>query len=803
MKKKRKLKFLSVIFVIVFVVSSITLPANAVTSGGNSPQEPKASLAAADLFVDLKAQVDAAPTGTTTEITLAGGTYYVTETLSIQDKTIVFKTNPGETVKFVRMTTGTTTSIQNAPMIRILSEGHLILDPSANEDLVFDGERKPLAMTNNGSFISTQGQLTINGGIFENAFQSSRGSELAPIRGDGIDAKIILNDGIIRNNEYPGTSVSFSSGGIYITNSASLIMNGGEISGNKAHLFSHVGHPMFQGVWAGPSISAGAVLVNLNSTMEFNGGVIRDNASSTGGILVGANDINNYDRRTTDPKLLKDLGLSKLTMNGGLIDHNLGAAFSGGVLIFGAGEAFMPEESQTVISNNTGYAGGGIFAMDWYVDGVGKNQTRAKVSIADWSSKYPARFIMEGGSVINNTAYGCGGGVNISTDNAELHGGLIQGNIAGDQGGGVYVTAVPYTLRVFNALIEENTADSSQWVHNTSVDELDSNGNWVTYRLMEGAGGGIWFCPTGDALIFAEEGTAIFNNTATDAGDAFHNEDKVTTNYTVTLPDRMLGGGTSIWYEDYENNRYDPSNPTIVNQIKNVIVTMSLKNELAVSSQEAARSYAKLFVTGNTANKGGGFGSNGTIIFGKGPADGVPYKQINIAKIWEELTPPSDMEIPVELYANTPNGEKVIDRTVLNAENNWKASFTNLPDTLGGEPLETVVFLREAEGNYISEVSPFQVGDTVVTEETMGDETVTVTTINYQVTITNKPIPSPAEPEKPEQPTEPKEPIDSKTQEPGKVSPATGDSPMAIPVALLLVSLIVAGISLVTKRRII
>ncbi len=224
----------------------------------------------------------------------------------------------------------------------------------------------------------------------------------------------------------------------------------------------------------------------------------------------------------------------------------------------------------------------------------------------------------------------------------------------------------------------------------------------------------------------------------------------------MTLPDRMLGGGTSIWYEDYENNRYDPSNPTVVNQIKNVTVTMSLKNELAVSSQEAARSYAKLFVTGNTANKGGGFGSNGTIIFGKGPADGVPYKQINIAKIWEELTPPSDMEIPVELYANTPNGEKVIDRTVLNAENNWKASFTNLPDTLEGEPLETVVFLREAEGNYISEVSPFQVGETVVTEETMGDETVTVTTINYQVTITNKPIPSPAEPEKPEQPTEPK-----------------------------------------------
>ncbi len=84
----------------------------------------------------------------------------------------------------------------------------------------------------------------------------------------------------------------------------------------------------------------------------------------------------------------------------------------------------------------------------------------------------------------------------------------------------------------------------------------------------------------------------------------------------------------------------------------------------------------------------------------------------------------------MELYANTPNGEKVIDRTVLNAENNWKASFTNLPDTLGGEPLETVVFLREAEGNYISEVSPFQVGETVVTEETMGDETVTVTTIN-------------------------------------------------------------------------
>lgn len=92
---------------------------------------------------------------------------------------------------------------------------------------------------------------------------------------------------------------------------------------------------------------------------------------------------------------------------------------------------------------------------------------------------------------------GCGGGIYVASDNVVLKAGVIENNQAERQGGGIYVGSVPYTLHMYDAVITENTAE-----------------------LL---GGGLWFCPTGDATNTVTNGGAIYGNKAGEngAGDDF------------------------------------------------------------------------------------------------------------------------------------------------------------------------------------------------------------------------------------------------------------------------------------------
>lgn len=436
-------------------------------------------------------------------------------------------------------------------------------------------------------------------------------------------------------------------------------------------------------------------MVSGGSQLEMNGGTISDNIGAVGGILVGSYDIYAYHRQATDVSSLKTLPISTFAFNDGVIIKNKGAGYSGGLFVFGAGHAVM---NGGTISENQGYSGGGVLAMDWYVDGVqGKNQTRVPVPFAEWTSRYPAGFVMKGGEITKNLAYSVGGGLSISTGQAELHGGLIANNSAGDQGGGVYVTAVPYALKVYDAYISDNLAKEDTWIQSTGVLE-----EGVLYELSLGSGGGIWFCPTGDAKIYIENGAAIFGNTATNAGDDFHNEDKVPGHYTVTLPTRTANGIRILWYEDDKGNRYDANDPHLVEKLRHIAEPLSLKAILADGLTEMRDLY-KLFVTGNMANKGGGFGSNGTIIFGYPPTEENPLREITVTKVWTDV--PSSA-IPEEVVIWMTIGGHKAERIVLNAANDWKATLHDLPATIQGKPIESLIgFEEETAGDWTFRVS--------------------------------------------------------------------------------------------------
>lgn len=134
----------------------------------------------------------------------------------------------------------------------------------------------------------------------------------------------------------------------------------------------------------------------------------------------------------------------------------------------------------------------------------------------------------------------------------------------------------------------------------------------ITDNTASILGGGLWFCPTGDATAAVTNGAAIFGNKTisrgTDnAGDDFVAVPREGEQHYITLADRMLGGGEVCWYRDGGvssgeagssggqlgapdgSPRYDPDNPG--ERMKNIELPKGDNDGIALKAvtSEAAR----------------------------------------------------------------------------------------------------------------------------------------------------------------------------------------------------------------------
>ena len=271
---------------------------------------------------------------------------------------------------------------------------------------------------------------------------------------------------------------------------------------------------------------------------------------------------------------------------------------------------------------------------------------------------------MTGGIISENYASRSGGGVYINSDDVVLEGGYITNNEAGNHGGGVYVSEPPQLGTLYNAVVTDNTA-----------------------TVM---GGGMWFCPTGDATLSVTNGVALYGNMAMEGGAGDDFVSLSGSDGKVTLADRMLGGGAVEWYRDggvkggtgsvdADVPRFDPENPgerlTSISGNGNY----ALKAVVSDEAVELAKSQAKLWIIGNQAQRGGGIGSNGAADLGEQDKDYT----LQVKKVWEGGTPADGASVTVYLMI----GSHRLDPVVLSAENDWTASFTDLPapDSLTGD----------------------------------------------------------------------------------------------------------------------
>lgn len=450
------------------------------------------------------------------------------------------------------------------------------------------------------------------------------------------------------------------SASIRVTEGASFTMNGGTIQDNIANTPSS-------------DSSSPAVLLLGASTFTMNEGSICNNSGQCG-TAVYLTASNNAAKAC-------------FTMNGGTLSNNESRSYTPYSTPTGA--VFVKHSAEFVLNDGTitgncayGGAGGGVAVMDQLP-----------------TEEYGTAFTMNSGTISNNTAsgYRCsGGGIYSCSNYVSLLGGRIENNSAYD-GGGVYSegnTEIYTTLHIENALITGNTADQ---------------------------GGGLWFCPTGDAKLYMQDGAVIYGNTAASAGDDFASPEVATGaggNGGVTLPDYFPNGKVIQWFSDGflyapPGNRGTAGQGTRYNTVeyaKRVTGVQNEKKGLAlksvVSDGVSIPATGSLIITGNQASHGGGgIGANGGVVIGEETS--LSYS-ISVKKAWDnpgyEDTQPSGVTIQLK---ERDTGD-IVSTAELTGENGWQYTFTDLPlspdhYTVTEQPLEgyKATYYQDADGNFI------------------------------------------------------------------------------------------------------
>lgn len=440
-----------------------------------------------------------------------------------------------------------------------------------------------------------------------------------------------IKDGaVLRNNAIMRTYSYKTWGGAIYADQATVVMTGGVVEGNQA--------------------TYGGGIYLSHSTLEFSGGTVQDNHS----LLVM--DFENDIYYSAGGGICADKG-STIYLSGNAQILNNHAAEIGGGISLGTdvreeGNALYMKGG-TIDGNTAGSGGGGIFVQCRY----------------DNSSGSESKAFISAGQITNNKMTGTG-------DNEMRFG-----------GGGIYVngsnSGKNAELHLTNAIITNNNAKGSKTYDGYSGPDA-------------GSGGGYAACPITDTKIYVTDGVAIYKNTARTNGNDLYILASV--HYDIhsgepkyDLSERMLGGALWDWRYDREIGVYHVDDRLPAEFYRR---TLNHKNDNAelplltpFTGNEWVNSLAKVWITGNTSEtRGGGIGSNGTVIFG---TEGEPTK-VSVTKKWDDNNNAKKKRpesITVELVATYEGKSYVVETRELSEANEWKTVFEELPTKNAEKPI--------------------------------------------------------------------------------------------------------------------
>ena len=323
-----------------------------------------------------------------------------------------------------------------------------------------------------GIFLDTGGSLNVSNTTFENNTALRAGGAIEDNSGAGLSL-VLTNVTLINNNAGVNASSAApgNGGGVHITGAGSSTITGGTVTGNIA-------------------LSEGGGLWNGSGTMTVDSTVISNNTASGAGADNGGGGLFNAGGT---------LIVDNATLTANVAD---GASGSGGGILNDQGT--LTVTGATLTSNTAVRAGGGIEDNSM----AGMMLTLTNVTLE------------------NNTAGsapGNGGGLHITgPGNSTVTGGMVSGNIAASEGGGLWNGSG--TMTVDATVISNNTASGAGadnggggifnnggtlMVNNATISENEADG-------ASGSGGAV-LSTTGTVTI---ENTMLTLNSANRAGGA-------------------------------------------------------------------------------------------------------------------------------------------------------------------------------------------------------------------------------------------------------------------------------------------
>lgn len=264
-----------------------------------------------------------------------------------------------------------------------------------------------------------------------------------------------------------------------------------------------------------PTAAAG---VEVKRSFYLYGGSICDNYGKESAVYLSSSDsiMHMYGGSISDNTNISGSGggiqsktCAKMYMYDGSIRGNTAKSNGGGVCLGTSGEMHMHGGS---IAGNSASNGGGI-----------------SVNNSVWGGGvyiHGATLVMDGGSILNNTATYSGGGLLLQNGSstpgkATVNGGEICGNVAkttnsADGGGGIWVTGSGSTLTLNGGMIRDNRAVSGGGICiGNKESHLNLNGGSVTGNVAQARGGGI--CVVGN--MTASGGPQVIGNTINEERD--------------------------------------------------------------------------------------------------------------------------------------------------------------------------------------------------------------------------------------------------------------------------------------------
>lgn len=529
---------------------------------------------------------------------------------------------------------GSTLTIPAGKMIKITSDEpytilakksgfSVLVNVAEGASLELSGKVSLSGRYNKGAIISSRGAVVLSDeAVVCDGAANTVNTGVIDVSGD--KASLTMTGGVIEQCELKDAYC----GAVHAKDGAHVVMKGGVIRKN---------HVSFSADGDGNYLSSTGIMLMGDAHLEMSNGSIEDNAGYQGGAVVMYSETRNQR--------------ASFEMTGGQLVRNRGYKLgnrtpSGAVHVEGNAEFTLKGGK---IEDNIAYSdgkGGGVCVVDRGLQQGGRDHTA---------------FTMKGGSVSGNSA-SAGGGIYTYSDDVKLSAGEIKDNTARNMGGGVYSEGNEYlvysTLHIENALVVDNHAKKQ--------------------------GGGMWFCPTGDAKVYVQNGGLIARNSADEAGDDLVFTGFKDAKYKLTLVNRAPGGGKVSWYRDgglfNPEGTYAETNTEIPRfspdggngeplSFTDATPNVALKSVMSEDVYNLGRGQTSLTISGNTAERGGGIGANGGVIIGKSENIDIPIK-----KVWENSRIPH----PNKVKVNLKNGDTVIDSITLSESNDWKGSFKGL-----------------------------------------------------------------------------------------------------------------------------